>query len=82
MYRHNIMHVKFTVDPRDIIFECQRLQHAAPELSYNVTWTLPPFLHYGNVISGFIVIPKFTLKVDDVNVEVQIDHVSVLLPQV
>ena len=72
----------FTVDHRDIIFECQRLQHAAPELSYNVTWTLPPFLRYGNVISGFIVIPKFTLKVDDVKVEVQIDDVSVLLPQV
>ena len=71
-----------TVDPQYVTFECQRLQQSS-ELSFNLTWTLPSFLRYGNVISGFVVVPKLNLRVDNVIVPVQIDiNVSVPLPQV
>jgi hypothetical protein len=70
-----------TVDPQYITFECQRLLQS-PDLSFNLSWTLPSFLRYGDVISDFVVISKFRVRVDNHFAQVQVDNTSVPLPQV
>ena len=70
-----------TVDNQYITFECERLWQTS-DLSYNLTWTLPPFLRLGNVISGFIVLSKFNVTIDNHIIPVLVYNASVPLPQV
>ena len=69
------------VDPQYITFECEILWQTS-DLSFNLTWTLPSFLRRGSVISGFVVLSKFNLRVDNLVVPVLVDNTSVSLPQV
>ena len=68
-----------TVDPEIVLFECQRLWRP-PEFSFNLTWTLPTYLRYGNVINSFVVVPK--LREGNLIIPVPIDNVTVPFPQV
>ena len=68
-----------TVDPQHIRFDCQRLWQP-PEFSFNLTWTIPPFIRHGNVITGFVVIPSFR-DCADITIT-PIDNVTIPLPQV
>ena len=65
-----------TVDPESIIFDCQRLWQIPEYLFwFNLTWTLPPYLRHGNVISSFTIVPM--LKNGTAIISVQIDNVTV-----
>lgn len=69
------------VDPDDITFECERLWQTPEYLFwFNLTWTLPPYLLGGNVISNFVVNPKF--KDGTATISLPIDNVMFSFPQV
>ena len=75
------MILTLTVDADEISFECQRLWQIPEYLFwFNLSWTLPPYIHHGNVISGFVVVPKF--KDGSEISSVQIDNVSLPFNQV
>lgn len=62
------------VDPNTIQFECQRLWHIRG-LSFNLTWLLPDYLRFGNVIHQFVVALKLTDGTE--NVSILIDNATI-----